>query len=172
MSENENGTAQENQNQEGSENGTQELSPEELKAELKRVRQEAASRRIANRELEDKAKLWEQHQESQKTELQKLQDQIAERDKKLSAYEFDQKRLAVLKEFKLEEDDLDLLTGSDEETIRKQAEKLKAKNDKLRANNDSSRRPADLLAGPRGTPVGGGSATNSFDDIIRQMAGK
>lgn len=166
MSENENGTL----NQEGSENGTQELSPEELKAELKRVRQEAASRRIANKELENQARLWVEHQESQKTELQKLQDQLAERDRKLSAYEFDQKRLAVLKEFKLEDDDLDLLTGSDEETIRKQAEKLKAKNDRLGVNNnDSSRRPADLLAGNRGAPVG--STNNDFNETLRGLLG-
>lgn len=162
--------AEANANAENNHNESK-LSYDDLQAELKRVRQEAASRRIAERELKEKAKAWEEYQESQKTELQKLQEALADKDKKLANYEFEQKKYAVLKEFELDDDDLVLLTGSDEEVIRKQAENLKAKNDKIKAQNaDSSRRPADLLAGNRGTPVGSTNDINSFDNMLRAMA--
>jgi hypothetical protein len=149
-------------------NEEKELSPEELKAELKRVRQEAASRRIANRELEEQAKKWREYEESQKTELQKLQEALAERDQKLSSYELKEVKLGLIDEFGLDKDDLDLLTGSDEASNRVIAEKLKAKMEKLGSANAS--RPADLLAGNRGNPVGSTNDTNSFDDMLRRMA--
>lgn len=167
MSENENletQTTEEN-------NESKELTPDELKAELKRVRAEAASRRIANRELEEKAKKWEEYQESQKTELEKLQGQLAERDQKLTAYELKEAKLGLIDEFKLEKDDLDLLTGSDEASNRKIAETLKARYDKLAGNkNDERRNPADLLAGSRGNPVG--STGNDFNDTLAGLFGR
>lgn len=149
-------------------NEEKELSPEELKAELKRVRQEAASRRIANRELEEQAKKWREYEESQKTELQKLQEALAERDQKLTTYQLKEKKLDLIKEFGLEDDDLALLTGSDEASNRQIAETLKARYEKLGSANNS--RPADLLAGNRGNPVGSTNDTNTFDDMLRRMA--
>lgn len=142
---------------------------EEALAELKRVRQEAASRRITNRELEEKAKRWEEYEESQKSELQKLQDALAEREQKLTSYELKEKKLDLIKEFGLENDDLALLTGSDEASNRQIAETLKARYEKLGASQQSNR-PADLLAGNRGTPVGSTNDTNTFDDMLRRMA--
>lgn len=144
------------------------LSYEEMEAELKRVRNEAASRRIELKDLKSKADEWDKYQESQKTELEKLQEALAAKEKALADYEFDKTKRSVLKEYELDEDDLDLLTGADEQAIRKQAEKLKAKNEKLRANSNSSR-PADLLAGNRGKPVGSTENTKTFDDVIRGM---
>lgn len=145
-----------------------ELTYDELKAELAKVRNEAAQRRISNRELEEKAKQWEEYENSQKTELQKLQDQLAERDQKLAGYQVNDLRSSVAKEFGLDSEDAELLTGSDEATIRKQAEKLKAR---LGAVTTGTPRPADLLAGNRGTPIGGaGSNVNPVDEMIRRMA--
>lgn len=166
--ENENLETQNNEateNQPG-ENSTKEMSVEELKAELRRVRQEAASRRIANRELEEKAKRWEEYEESQKTELQKLQEALAERDKKLANYELDLKKHAVAQEFGLNDKSLKLLTGSTEEEIREKAQILK----ELQGENKETSRPADLLAGNRGKPVGSTNDTKSFDDMLRAMA--
>lgn len=139
---------------------------EEAVAELKKVRQEAASRRVSEKELKEKAAKWEEYLESQKTELQKLQDQLAEKDKKLSGYELKDMKLGLLKEFELEDDDIDLLTGSDESTNRKIAERLKAKNDKSKEKKDTPR-PVELLAGNRGKPVGTSENTVNFDDFIR-----
>lgn len=161
-----------NANANGEENGTEsKLSYEDLQAELKRVRQEAASRRIAERELKEKAKAWEEYQESQKTELQKLQEALAEKEKALSTIALEKEKLGLIKEFELDDDDLDLLTGADVEANRKIAERLKAKNDKIKGQNDAgSRRPADLLAGNRGAPVG--STNNDFNDTLAGLFGR
>jgi hypothetical protein len=142
------------------------LSYEEMEAELRKVRQEAASRRITNRELEDQAKKWQEYEESQKTELQKLQEALAERDKKLSAYQLERVKVDVVKEYGLDIEDAELLTGSDEATIRKQAEKLKTR---LGSRQTENNRPVDLLAGNRGTPIGSNGSGN-FDDFIRKLA--
>ena len=144
------------------------LSYEELEAELRNVRNEAASRRITNRELEQQAQKWKEYEDSQKTELQKLQEALAEKDSKLSTYELKEKKFEVAKEFGLDVEDADLLTGSDEATIRKQAERLQARLGN--ANQQNNSRPADLLAGNRGTPIGGNTNTNPEDDLIRRMA--
>ena len=144
------------------------LSYEDLETELKKVRNEAASRRVSLREMEDKAKLWEEYQESQKTELQKLQEALEDSKSKLSNYQLGDKKRELLKEFGLEDDDFDLLTGSDEESNRLIAEKLKAKNEKIKASQPSTR-PLDLLAGNRGNPIGN-TNPNSFDDVLRAMA--
>jgi tRNA/tmRNA/rRNA uracil-C5-methylase (TrmA/RlmC/RlmD family) len=173
MSENENSTPVVENNVNASENNDsqQKLSYEDLQNELKKVRAEAASRRIANRELEEKAKRWEEYEESQKTELQKLQEALAERDKALANLSLEKEKQSLIKEFGLEDDDIDLLTGADVDTNRKIAEKLKAKAEKFNKNTSSSR-PADLLAGNRGTPVGSANDTNSVDAMIRRMAGR
>lgn len=160
-------------NEEANVNGTTsnegtKLSYEELEAELRKVRNEAASRRITNRDLEQQAQKWREYEESQKTELQKLQDQLAERDRKLSEFATDNLRRSVASEFGLANEDIDFLTGSDEATIRAQAEKLKAR---LGTKVETSR-PADLLAGNRGTPIGSGTDSNNIDDLIRRMAGR
>ena len=176
MENNENGTLENNQPNlnEGAENNENQpgkiTSLDDALAELKRVRAEAASRRIANRELEEKAKRWEEYEESQKTELQKLQDTLAAKEAALKDYELEKEKRGLIKEFGLEDDDIDLLTGSDVESNRNIAEKLKAKNEKIK--NSSSSRPADLLAGNRGAPVGSANDTNSVDAMIRRMAGR
>lgn len=159
--------AEENQNGE-------KLTYEEMEAELKRVRNEAASRRVQNREiktqaqteLEEAARKWKEYEESQKTELQKLQDQLAERDRMLSEYSVNKLRGDVAKEFGLDSEDAELLTGSDEATIRKQAERLKTR---LGTKNEAPR-PVDLLAGTRGQPIGSQNDNANIDDIIRAMA--
>ena len=141
------------------------LSPDQLKEELRKVRQEAASRRIENRELKTAADKWKEYEESQKTELQKLQDQIAERDKQLSAYQLQQTKASIAKEVGLDAEDAELLSGTDEESIRKQAEKLKSR---LGNKEEKKPGPVDLLAGSRGKPIGS-SSDASGDSFMDQM---
>lgn len=148
-------------------------SVEELRAELKRVRQEAASRRVENKEIKTQAQLdmeeaankWREYEESQKSELQKLQDALAERDKTLAEIKKNNERNSIvkdiIKEFNLDPDDEELLTGSDEASLRKQADRLS----KRVVKNSSN--PLDLLAGNRGTPVGS-SSDSSIDNMIRR----
>jgi seryl-tRNA synthetase len=138
------------------------LSYEQLEAEVKRVRQEAAQRRIANRELEEKAKKWSEYEESQKTELQKLQDQLAERDRALAAKDSDIQRAKIAKQFNVADEDLDLLVG-DEENMKRLAERLGKKEE----GTGTGTPPSNLLAGNRGKPVGSNGGNFSMDDWIR-----
>lgn len=137
-----------------------ELTPEQLKAELSKVRKEAAAKRIANRELEEQARKWKEYEESQKTELQKLQDQLAEKERKLAEKDSEVARAKIAREFNVADEDLDLLVG-DEENMKRLAARLGKKEE------GGSPRPADLLAGNRGTPLGGSTNTFSMDSFIR-----
>lgn len=142
---------------------TSTLSHEDALKELAKVRAEAADRRIKNRELEEKAKKWSEYEESQKTELQKLQEAVADRDRKLAEKELDVTRARIAKEYQVDDEDLDLLIG-DEDSMKRLAAKLGKKDAK-----DEPKRPVDLLAGNRGTPVGKGSSFN-MDAFIRGTA--
>lgn len=143
------------------------LTYEELQAELKNVRNEAASRRIEIRDLKAKADEWDKYQESQKTELEKLQDALKERDNRLSKYEVQDLRNRIAEEFEFDKELADALVGSDEASLRSHAEKLKALKPKAVQENP---RPVDLLAGNRGTPIGSPESSYNFDDIIRRLA--
>jgi predicted ribosome quality control (RQC) complex YloA/Tae2 family protein len=147
------------------------LTHDQALAELAKVRREAAERRVKTRELEEQAKKWQEYEESQKTELQKLQDQLAERDRKLAETAREKTIASLARKYNLEDDDLEFLTGSDEATLETQAEKLA---NKLGRNQESqgNRRPADLLAGNRGAPVGSANNGNTFsmDEFIRGSA--
>lgn len=139
---------------------TSTLSHEDALAELAKVRAEAAERRIKNRELEEQAKKWQDYEESQKTELQKLQDAVAARDKQLAEKELEVTRTKIAKQYEVADEDLDLLIG-DEESMKRLASKLGKKEAK-----DEPKRPVDLLAGNRGTPVGK-SSDFDMDAFIR-----
>lgn len=138
------------------------LSYEELQAEVKRVRQEAAARRVANRELEEKAKKWSEYEESQKSELQKLQDQLAERDRAIENAKLEAKRALIAKEFNVADEDLDLLVG-DEENMKRLASRLGKKDE----GTSTGTPPGNLLAGNRGKAIGAGGNNFSVDDWMR-----
>jgi len=141
---------------------TSTLSHEDALKELAKVRAEAADRRIKNRELEDKAKKWQEYEESQKTELQKLQDAVAERDKRLADKELEVTRSKIAREFNVADEDLDLLVG-DEANMKRLAERIGKPKD-----SEAPKRPVDLLAGNRGTSVTGKTSSFSMDDFIRK----
>lgn len=136
------------------------LSHEEALAELKKVRAEAASRRVALREQEEAAKKWAEYEESQKSELQKLQDALAAKDKAIAEKELEVSRSKIAKEFNVADEDLDLLVG-DEDNMKRLAARLGKKEDK------GNPRPSDLLAGNRGKPLGDSGNNFSMDDFIR-----
>lgn len=138
-----------------------ELSPEQLRAELTKVRKEAADRRIKLRDAEAKAAKWNEYEESQKSELQKLQEAVAERDKKLAEKDNEVLRAKIARENNVSDEDLDLLVGDEENMVRLAKRLGKAKEDT---------NPADLLAGNRGKPVGSSGNTFSMDEFIRGSA--
>lgn len=139
------------------------LTYEQMESELKKVRSEAAARRVALREQEEAAKKWAEYEESQKSELQKLQDAVAERDKRIADRDLEITRSKIAREFNVADEDLDLLVG-DEASMKRLAEKLGKTNVK-----EEPKRPVDLLAGNRGKPLGSPSGF-SMDDLIRGNA--
>lgn len=153
-------TATPEQKVEPQSSGESTLSHEDALKELAKVRAEAASRRIANKDLEAQATKWREYEESQKSELQKLQDQLAERDKAVNEAKLEAKRVSIAKEFNVADEDLDLLVG-DEDNMKRLAARLGKK-------ETTSSSPADLLAGTRGKPVGNNSNSFSMEDFIRR----
>lgn len=141
------------------------LSHEDALKELAKVRAEAADRRIKNRDLEDQAKKWREYEESQKTELQKLQDAVAERDKRIADKELEVTRSKIARQYNVADEDLDLLVG-DEENMKRLADRLGKKEE------ETPKRPVDLLAGNRGTAVTGKSSNFSMDDFIRKSVNR
>jgi hypothetical protein len=137
------------------------LSHDEALAELAKVRAEAAARRVANRDLEEKAKKWSEYEESQKTELQKLQDQLAERDKATAEAKLEAAKVRIAKKHNVPDEDIDLLVG-DEDSMERLAARLGSKE-----NAGSTSGPSSLLAGNRGKPVGSNGGNFSMDDWIR-----
>lgn len=124
-----------------------------LKA-LEKVRREAADKRDKlNKERDasaEKAKLWDEYQVSQKTELERLADERTALQSKLSELETDAVRQKILNEFKLDAEDEEFLTGTADE-MRSKAEKLAKRAGRQETLKVS---PGDfLLAGNRGTPV-------------------
>lgn len=121
--------------------------------ELGKVRREAASTRDkknkAQDELAEKARLWEEHENSQKTEMQRLAEAKQELETKLSLVETDRLRQKIMNEFKLDAEDEEFITGNEEE-MRSKAEKLS----KRKPVVETPVTGADtFLAGNRGTPV-------------------
>lgn len=124
--------------------------------ELAKVRREAASRREQRNqlssELEEKAKKWEEYENSQKTEIQLAKEKAATLESQLQELrDKDHRReLAkdIMKEFELDADLQEVLVG-DEDQMRAIAEKLAKK---LKDKKPSS---GDFLGGSRGNPVYG-----------------
>lgn len=84
---------------------------EEALKELKKVRTEAASRRVKNKEAEEKAAKWEEYVNSQKTELQRLADEKATLAEELKTERFERQKAQIVAEFRLSEEDAALLKG-------------------------------------------------------------
>lgn len=162
----ENGATTENKVTEGTGTEGQRMSYEDLEKELSKVRNESASRRVELRDYKQKADEWDKYQESQKTELQKLQEQLAEREKALASKDVDILRAKIASQYNVAEEDYDLLTG-DEENMKRLAAKLGKEK-----GTTSSNGPSTLLAGNRGKPLGNEGNNFSMENFIRGLAKK
>lgn len=91
------------------------LSPEDAKKLIKELRKEAASRRIKGKESEEKAAKWEEYVQSQKTELEKLQEENKLLRDTAEADKVEKLRNRIIAEFKLDPSDAEFLTGSEKE---------------------------------------------------------
>src|SRR5690554_2321244 len=69
---------------------------EEALKYIKRLRNEARNRRLKNKELEAMAQKWKEYEDSQKTELQRLQETAAELQKALEAERVERLRKEIV----------------------------------------------------------------------------
>lgn len=129
--------------------GLRGLSTDELIDIIAKTRQEAADKRTAKRNAEQKneedAKKWREYEESMKTEAQKLADELASYREKAAKLEKEALQRKIADEFNLDPDLVEFVVGSDEDEMKKKAEKL--------AERMKNRNPLDLKAGERGAPV-------------------
>lgn len=116
---------------------------------INQLRDENAAKRVANKakdtEMEEKAAKWQAHLDSQKTELQLLQERNVKLEETLAEKTRLQLQRDVAKSVGLDEDLVEFITGSDETEMRAKAEKL--------AGRVPMAPPLDLKAGERGGPV-------------------
>jgi|SRR5690606_8356152 len=146
---------------EADDNLSDERSVEELKAELKKVRREAASRRVANNQKEAELAEFRKWKESQKTELQKAQERAAELEKLVADYEKRDMQLAAAKAAKLDLDLADRIRGNTPEEMLEDAKKLAEK-----AGKRSS--IIDPFAGRGGAVRPPKNAYEALEEIIRR----
>lgn len=123
------------------------LAEDEYIGMITKLRQEAADKRVGKRDaekkLEEDAKKWQEHIDSQKSEFERLAEEKASLATKLQTMEKQFLRQKIANEFKLDEDLAEFVDGADEDTMRKQAQKLAEK----------MKKPLELMAGDRGGPV-------------------
>lgn len=142
-------------------NLSDERSVEELKAELKKVRREAASRRVANNQKEAELAEFRKWKESQKTELQKAQERAAELEKLVADYEKRDMQLAAAKAAKLDLDLADRIRGNTPEEMLEDAKRLAEKTGKRSSI-------IDPFAGRGGAVRSPKNAYEALEEIIRK----
>lgn len=98
-------------------------SEESFLKEIADLRREAAKYRSERNALRDDAEKWHEHEEAQKTDLQKAEEQLASSKQRESQLEAELKRMRVLAEFGISEENADLL-GDDPEKFESNAQKL------------------------------------------------
>ncbi len=97
---------------------------------VKKLRDEAARYRTEAKANADAAKRLAEIEESQKSEAEKAADRIHQLEEQADAARRDALRFKVASKFGISDDDVELfLTGSDEETLTKQAERLASRVD-------------------------------------------
>lgn len=131
---------------EENEEDVSQLSHEDALKALKKARNEAASRRIKGKELEEKAAKWEEHVKSQMSELELAKAENEELKSKLGAKTVESLRIKVATEAGLDLELAEFLTGSEKE-MKAQAAKLLEKGGKAKGNIP------DFYAGQRGGKV-------------------
>ncbi len=136
------------------------LSLEDALKVIKDLRREAAGRRVKGKELEEKASKWEEYVASQKTELEKLQEENALLKTTAEATKVEALRARIIAEFKLDPSDAEFLKGSETE-MKALAAKLAEK-----AKNGAST-TTDFYAGQRGGQVA--PAAENLNDWFTKM---
>ena len=111
--------------------GGSEPEPETFDADyVAKLRKEAAKYRTEAKANADAAKKLAEIEEANKSEQQKQAERLAELEREASQARAEALRFKIASKFGVSDEDADLfLTGTDEETLTKQAERLAARNE-------------------------------------------
>ena len=101
-------------------------SPEDLQAEIAKLRKENASWRTKYREAEPIVKAHQEAEEAQKTELQKLQEQLQQERQGRTEIETGYTRLELAVHYNIPPDDIDLIGSGSREEMEARATRLGA----------------------------------------------
>ena len=146
------------------------LPVDELVNHILELRQENAKHRTeknaASKELEE----FQKWKDSQKTELEKLQEENATLKKDLGLTKKEKLAAAVGKKAGLDPDLYEFIKGSSEDEMLASAQKLAEKYPASASNADPTK-VAQLLAGKRGTPLTEGTidANELANNALRQI---
>jgi len=131
--------------------------PVVLKQMVKSLRGENAKGRKEKQQVKSELEEFNSWKASQMSDLERERDRADKAEQKAK----DMTARAVLKEYNLDDDFLDFITGADEDEMREKAERLSGKLSNSSPTDDpaSAMRPqgvqsTGLLAGKRGDPVG------------------
>jgi phosphoenolpyruvate synthase/pyruvate phosphate dikinase len=143
--------------------GLESRSPEELLAEIRQLRKEAAGRRVANREKDAELEEFRKWKDAQKTELERTAERAAQAEKELQALRRERLQEEVARAVGLDPDLADRIRGESKEEMLEDARKMAEK-----ASPGKSAQVADLFKGARGAPVKGEMDTSAaFNQWIR-----
>lgn len=126
---------------------------------LSKARREAANLRKRLKDLEPAARKLKELEDKDKSETQRLTEQLGEMQQKIALYETRELRIAAATSVGLPADMVQFITASDAEEAKAQAKKL------LEWRKTT---PPDLRQGARATPA----AQMTGDQAIRRMAGR
>jgi hypothetical protein len=121
------------------------LSAEQLRAALDEARRDAAKHRTRNKELEPLAKKAQELEDAQKSEQQRLTDQLAAAQKERADAQADALRMRVAVKHGVRHDDLDLLGSGSEEEIDARAQRLVAYYPKTATGQPTPGRPVEQM---------------------------
>lgn len=101
-------------------------SPEDLHAEIQKLRKENANWRTKYREAEPIVKAHQELEEAQKTELQKAQEQLQQERQSRTEIETGYTRLEMAVQYNIPPDDIDLIGSGSREEMEARAARLGA----------------------------------------------
>lgn len=137
-----------------------ELSVEALRAELEKARKDAAKYRVERNELADDAKAYRELKESEKSDLERLHDEMERTKAELNAAR--QKAIVseTMVEFGISQEDAVLLGSGTEDELRERAARIASLRKQAEAVSPPSDRPREGLR--RGNGEGGEEVDSSY----------
>ncbi len=130
------------------------LTVEQYKSIVEKLRHEAADKRVKNKALDAELSEFKTWKESQMTELQRAQAQVAELTATNTKLSVEKTQASIASEFGLDKELAEFLGTGDEDEMRARAEKLAKRATSTNTNVASEANAVtDLFGGKRGTPV-------------------